>query len=131
MMKISLTINGSLLFAVYLGYSIWSLLPTAEERAEREAEYQDDLEMKKLSMYGMDDDLSRDERRERNRELFMNLPKTPTFSNQPMTPRTPRTMAFTQLNGGPAHSGYGNKSAMATATPLPFREHYGGNVDAR
>lgn len=79
------------LFTVYLVYSIWNVLPTQEERAEREAEYQSDLEMKKLSMYGMEDDLSRDERREVNRQIFLNLPKTPTFANQPMA--SPRTTA--------------------------------------
>lgn len=81
-------------------------------------------------MYGMDDDLSREERRERNRELFMNLPKTPNTPFGGM-PQTPRTTAFTQLNGGPAHGRYENRSTMGPTTPLPFREHYGGKVDAR
>lgn len=105
-------------------------MPTKEERVEREAEYQSDLEMKKLSMYGMDDDLSRDERRERNRALFLNLPKTPTTPGFGLPPGTPRTTAFHQLNGGQAHAGYGNRSGIGPAAPLPFREHY-GKADAR
>lgn len=123
-----LTIRDSVLFAVYLGYSFWSLMPTQEERVEREAEYQSDLEMKKLSMYGMDDDLSRDERRERNRALFLNLPKTPNTPGFGMPPLTPRTTAFQQLNGG--HAGYGNRGGVGPTTPLPFRENY-GKADAR
>ncbi|CZT16822.1 uncharacterized protein RCC_02656 [Ramularia collo-cygni] len=115
----------TLLFALYLGYSIWSLFPTQGERVEREADYQSDLEMKKLSMYGMDDDLSREQRREQNRAIFLNLPKTPTFA----PPFTPRTTAFQQLSGGQV-GGYGNRGGAGPTTPLPFREQY-GKTDAR
>ncbi|KAM3419446.1 hypothetical protein BST61_g5372 [Cercospora zeina] len=89
------------LFVAYLGLSLWSCIPTAEEKAEREADHQSDLEMKKLSMYGLDDDLTKEERREHNRQLFLNLPKTPTAFGTYNNPMTPRTVAFSQLSGEP------------------------------
>lgn len=118
-----LTAERSALFAVYLGHSIWSAIPTEQEKVAREAEYQSDLEMKKLSMY-QDDDMSREERREMNRQLFLNLPKTPNtpgFGVQ--NPMTPRTTAFAQLNGGamPAPTSQG----AGPSGSLPFRDYYG------
>ncbi|KAL9535795.1 Kojic acid related protein [Sphaerulina musiva] len=120
------------LFVVYLGYSAWSSIPTPQERLEREADRRSDLEMKKLSMYGLDDDLTKEERREHNRQLFLNLPKTPSFggANNPMTPRT---MAFTQLNGGEAPPMV-NVSHAGPSRALPFRDFHHGSTavpDAR
>lgn len=108
------------LFATYLFYSIWNLWPTAEEKTARDAEYESDLEMKKLSMYGYeDDDVSKEERRERNRQLFLNLPKTPNtpgFGDH--NPMTPRTTAFSQLNGGELPY----TRSTGPSGPLPVRE---------
>lgn len=120
------------LFVVYLAHSAWSSIPTRQERLEREADRRSDLEMKKLSMYGMDDDLTKEERREHNRQLFLNLPKTPSFGvvNNPMTPRT---TAFTQLNGGEAPA-YIDVSNAGPSRALPFRDfHHGSQAvpDAR
>ncbi|PPJ60001.1 hypothetical protein CBER1_02666 [Cercospora berteroae] len=109
------------LFVVYLGLSVWSCIPTPEERAEREAGHRSDLEMKKLSMYGLDDDLTKEERREHNRQLFLNLPKTPTGFGTYNNPMTPRTTAFTQLNG-----------ARMSPGALPLRDfHAAQNFDGR
>lgn len=113
----------SALFASYLGLSIWSAIPTEKEKVAREAEYQSDLEMKKLSMYH-DDDMSRDERREMNRQLFLNLPKTPNtpgFGVHGHNPMTPRTTAFTQLNGGAMPTPVG----VGPSGQLPLRDYYG------
>lgn len=108
----------------YLVYSILNLRPTPEEKAEREAERQSDLEMKKLTKYG--DDMSRDDRREMNRQIFLNLPKTPNTpgfgGNNPMTPRT---TAFTQLEGGHVSKA----SSAGPSRALPFREY--GSPDGR
>lgn len=107
----------SALFVTYLIYSVLNLRPTAAEKTERQAEREADLEMKKLTAYG--DDLSREERREVNRQLFLNLPKTPNTPGFGQNPMTPRTTAFTQLEGG-------HVSTMSGAGPsraLPFREY--------
>lgn len=111
------------LFVAYLGYSIWCCFPTDQEKAERYADHQSAVEMKKLSMYGSNADLSQDERREANRQLFMSLPKTPNTPGfgQALNPMTPRTVAFTQLNGVPP------TPRVNTAVPdkqLPFRDYY-------
>lgn len=112
----------SALFTAYLGYSIWNCIPTEEEKVEREADRRSDLEMKKLSTYGMDGDLSKDERRERNRELFLSLPKTPnTPGFGAHNPMTPRTVAFTALNGGVP----GTATGAGPSRNLPFRDYHG------
>jgi hypothetical protein len=116
---------------VFIGYSIWSVIPTEAEKVDRYAEHQSDLEMKKISMYGMDGDMSKEERREMNRQLFLNLPKTPNTPGFGVhNPMTPRTTAFTRLNGGEVSSGYYGR-AKGPEAPLPFREHYGNVPDAR
>jgi len=112
------------LFLVYLCYSLWCVFPTAQERAERIADHESAMEMKKLTMYGSDPELSQEERREANRQLFMNLPKTPNtpgFGQGGLNPMTPRTVAFTALNGVPP-----TPRVVNTAGPgkqLPFREY--------
>jgi hypothetical protein len=108
-----------------------SLWPTKAERAEREEAREADIEMKKVSEYSPDSELSREEVWERNRQMFLNLPKTP---NAPdfgrANPMTPRTVAFTQLNGGAAPTPRAGPSGG-----LKFREQYGDgkalDVDAR
>lgn len=120
----------SALFVAYLAYSVWNLKLSPEEKAEREAEAQSDLEMKKISMYGTDEDISQDDRREMNRQMFLNLPKTP---NTPgfgggLNPMTPRTTAFTQLNGGKAPAV--NTRSVGPSSRLPFRD-YDGTPDGR
>lgn len=107
------------LFVVYLGYSIWCCIPTEAESVEREADRRADLEMKKLSMYS-DGHLTKEERREQNRQLFMNLPKTPNTPGFGVhNPMTPRTTAFTQLNGGEVPM----VSKAGPSRSLPFREY--------
>ncbi|KAF2173113.1 hypothetical protein M409DRAFT_17062 [Zasmidium cellare ATCC 36951] len=109
------------LFATYLGHSIWSAIPTEREKVAREAEYQSDLEMKKLSMYH-DDEMSRDERREMHRQMFLNLPKTPNTPGFGVhNPMTPRTTAFTQLNGGAMPTPVG----IGPSGSLPLRDFNG------
>ncbi|EME89102.1 uncharacterized protein MYCFIDRAFT_129232 [Pseudocercospora fijiensis CIRAD86] len=98
----AVTIVMLVLFIAYLGYSAWNCIPTQREKIEREAEYQSNLEMKKLSI-------------EKNRQLFLNLPKTPNTPGFGVhNPMTPRTVAFTQLNGGVSSAG--------PSRSLPFRE---------
>ncbi|EGP92268.1 unnamed protein product [Zymoseptoria tritici ST99CH_1A5] len=127
----AVTVIMAALYAVFVGYSIWSAIPTEAEKVVRDADHQSDLEMKKISMYGMDGDMSKEERREMNRQLFLNLPKTPNTPGFGVhNPMTPRTTAFTQLNGGEAPSGYHGRATGPNA-PLPFRENYGNVPDAR
>jgi hypothetical protein len=97
--------------------------------------------MKKLTEY-RPQTMTRDEQRDMNRQIFLNLPKTPTtpWGRDPSNPMTPRTVAFTQLNGDAS----GNASTMPQPQPaqnqyqmpssgqgpsrlLPFRQHYGGH----
>jgi hypothetical protein len=84
--------------------------------------------MAKLSEY-RPQTMTRDEQR--------NLPKTPTtpWGREASNPMTPRTVAFTQLNGAaPQTSNHG--SSMQAVGPgqgpsrlLPFRQQYGDGVD--
>nr|POE77504.1 hypothetical protein CFP56_09151 [Quercus suber] len=106
-----------ILFSVYLILSVWSMFLTPAEKKAREVDYRTDIEMKKYINYGADANLSKEEKWEKNRQLFMNLPKTPNSPGFGLrNPMTPRTVAFTALNGGP--------STNTTTGKLPFREHY-------
>jgi hypothetical protein len=95
--------------------------------------------MKKLTEY-RPQTMTRDEQRDMNRQIFLNLPKTPTtpWGRDPSNPMTPRTVAFTQLNGGAAadastmpqasHGQYPmTSSGQGPSRLLPFRQHYGGH----
>ena len=102
------------------------MIPTQRERTER----QTDIEMKKLGEYSPDPS-TREENREMNRQIFLNLPKTPTtpWGRSNLNPMTPRTVAFTQLNGGRAASDDSFSQVSAGQGPsrtLPFREFYKG-----
>jgi hypothetical protein len=147
-----------LLFATYLVHGLYSSIPTPEERAEREADYLADIEIKKLSTYIGNDFNGRDNEFEMdNKTVFLNLPKTPkTPGFGALNPMTPRTTAFTRLNGGkapeprvvpvavassssgsansPPAAGESSRSpTSATRSPtraLPFREQFGSG-DAR
>ena len=81
--------------------------------------------------------MTRDEQRDMNRQIFLNLPKTPTtpWGRGPSNPMTPRTVAFTQLNGG-AQGGYQQHgtpqvvgAGQGPSRLLPFRQQYGDGVD--
>ncbi|GAB7366728.1 hypothetical protein MBLNU230_g0685t1 [Neophaeotheca triangularis] len=135
------------LFSVYVIFSLYSCIPTPQERASR----QSDIEMSKISQYSPDPssdggyygdknhhttnqsneeaEETREERWERNRQLFLSLPKSPVtpagFSRNPMTPRT---VAFSHLNGQEAaHERYVRQVPLpSTAGPskdLPFRAY--------
>ncbi|KXL47336.1 MAG: hypothetical protein FE78DRAFT_144283 [Acidomyces sp. 'richmondensis'] len=116
------------LFSVYFLVSIHSCWITKEEKTERLEEREFDLEMKRLqASSAAEDEMTRQEKWETNRQIFMNLPKTPTTAGFGLrSPMTPRTVAFTQLNGGPAP-----KTPVVSVTPkgptggLKFREQYG------
>ena len=78
-------------------------------------------------MLDPDAGLTKEEKSERNRQIFLNLPKTPNtpgYGQMPMM--TPRTTAFTHLSGGnvatPAPVTAGSSSV---SRPLAFREQYG------
>lgn len=119
------------IFSVYFIYSILSTIPTQRERDQRA----DDIEMKKLAEY-RPQTMTRDEQRDMNRQIFLNLPKTPTtpWGRDPSNPMTPRTVAFTQLNGG-SNPGALNKdvyvasSGQGPSRLLPFRQKYGDTPD--
>jgi hypothetical protein len=80
--------------------------------------------------------MTRDEQRDMNRQIFLNLPKTPTtpWGRDPSNPMTPRTVAFTQLNGA-APNGYQHGTPQVVGAGqgpsrlLPFRQRYGDGVD--
>ncbi|KAK5111133.1 hypothetical protein LTR62_005332 [Meristemomyces frigidus] len=113
------------LFSTYLIWSVVSMFPTKVEQMERNRQYEEDIEMKKVNEYSPDDELSREEIWERNRQMFLNLPKTPNtpgFGRQ--NPMTPRTTAFTQLNGGLA-PGPSRGDVAGPSDGLKFREQYG------
>ncbi|KAK3069311.1 hypothetical protein LTR53_012449 [Teratosphaeriaceae sp. CCFEE 6253] len=120
------------LFSTYLIWSLYSLYPTAAERAERKASKDADIELKRVNAYNPEDaELSREEIWDRNRQLFLNLPKTPNtpgFGGMKggLNPMTPRTVAFTQLNGG------GAGPSRGTTPGLQHRDGYGeGARDGR
>ena len=106
--------------------SRWKRIMNGMERA-------DNIELKKLTEY-RPETMTRDEQRDMNRQIFLNLPKTPTtpWGRDASNPMTPRTVAFTQLNGGQSAetaAGPSNQKASSGQGPsrlLPFREHYGG-----
>ena len=104
--------------------AIWSAFITKEEKAEREAEYNEDIELKNTRYtYNNEDGLTKEEKWERNRHIFLNLPKTPNtpgFGARP-NPMTPRSTAFTQLSGG-------DPNASGPSRPLAFREQYGNGA---
>lgn len=110
----------SIIFSIYIILSIWNTIPTEAERLEREKEYQSDIEMKKYTTFDPEAELSNEDRWEKNRQMFMNLPKTPNTPGFGLNPMTPRTTAFTQLNGAP-----GPSRTPRSGGGLPFREFYG------
>jgi hypothetical protein len=112
--------NGnSALFCVYFGWSIFNSFITKEEKAERLEDYNEDIELKN-ARYTMDDGLTKEEKWERNRQVFLNLPKTPnTPGYGARNPMTPRTTAFSQLSGGDANG------ASGPSRPLAFRQQFG------
>ncbi|GAB7326325.1 hypothetical protein MBLNU13_g10295t2 [Cladosporium sp. NU13] len=119
-------------FAIFLIYSALSIIPTQRERSARA----ETIEMAKLSEY-RPQTMTRDEQRDMNRQIFLNLPKTPTtpWGRDPSNPMTPRTVAFTQLNGG-AQGGYHGTpqmvgSGQGPSRLLPFRQQYGDGLDGR
>lgn len=129
----------SILFFVYLCLSCYSAFrPTPEERVQREHDRTEDIEMKKVfSYYNTQEELSKEERWERNRQIFLNLPKTPnTAGFGRMNPMTPRTVAFTALNGGKAPAQMSSREVKEETTTSPvsagsgpkgglrFREEY-------
>ena len=126
--------QNSAFFAIFLIYSALSIIPTQRERSARA----ETIEMAKLSEY-RPQTMTRDEQRDMNRQIFLNLPKTPTtpWGRDKLNPMTPRTVAFTQLNGGQAPERYvGEKNGgvgvsvsevsagQGPSRKLPFREHY-------
>ena len=131
------TSPNSALYSIYLIYSIYSTIPTQHERSLR----RENIEMKKLTEY-RPQTMTRDEQRDMNRQIFLNLPKTPTtpWGRDPSNPMTPRTVAFTQLNGGAAAADVSTMPPPMSQSPyqmpssgqgpsrlLPFRQHYGGH----
>ena len=125
--------QNSAFFAIFLIYSALSIIPTQRERSARA----ETIEMAKLSEY-RPQTMTRDEQRDMNRQIFLNLPKTPTtpWGRDPSNPMTPRTVAFTQLNGG-AQGGYQHgtpqvvSSGQGPSRLLPFRQQYGDGLDGR
>ncbi|KAK0252500.1 hypothetical protein B0A54_05758 [Friedmanniomyces endolithicus] len=120
------------LFSCYFIWSVYSMWPTAAERAERKAHKQSDIELKRVNEYSPDNELTREEIWERNRQMFLNLPKTPNTpgfggSGGGMNPMTPRTVAFTQLNGGAGPS----KGMGMPSTRQQLRDRFGGGGDGR
>lgn len=110
---------SSALFSFYTIFSCYSLMPTDAERAERQEARQSDIEMKKVVEYSPDSEMSQEGKWERNRQIFLNLPKTPNTPGFGMkNPMTPRTVAFTQLNGG-------QPTSRGPPGGLKFREQYG------
>ena len=79
--------------------------------------------------------MTRDEQRDMNRQIFLNLPKTPTtpWGRDASNPMTPRTVAFTQLNGGagaePTSQGpyQVTGAGQGPSRLLPFRQQYGNH----
>jgi len=123
----ALTSCTSVLFSAYFILSIWSIIPTAEEKAERAAEQESDIEMRKYTVdyktayESPDSEMSKEEKWERNRQIFLNLPKTPnTPGFATKNPMTPRTVAFTALNGGE-----GPSRLTRPTGALPFRQQFG------
>lgn len=122
----------SAIYSIYFIYTLPSLIPTQQERSQRA----DGIEMKKLSEY-QPDTLTREEQRDMNRQIFLNLPKTPTtpWGRDASNPMTPRTVAFTQLNGGNSASAAGKdveaqaSSGQGPSRLLPFRQRYGDGPD--
>jgi len=124
------TYRNSALFSILAIYSALSIIPTQQERSSRA----DNIEMAKLSEY-RPQTMTRDEQRDMNRQIFLNLPKTPTtpWGRDASNPMTPRTVAFTQLNGAAPTS---HNAPTQTVGPgqgpsrlLPFRQQYGDGVD--
>lgn len=120
-----LTCRGSAIFAVYVIFSAVCLWPTKEETAQRDADRDLDVEMKKIhASYAPGPQMTREEKWEMNRQLFLNLPKTPvTPGFGAKNPMTPRTVAFTQLNGGPTPG-----TSKGPKGGLKFREQYGDST---
>lgn len=128
------------LFFVYMVYSIWSSIPTEAEKAERDADRQTDIELKQAwAAVDPDAGLTQEEKWERNRQVFLNLPKTPSTPYGRMNAMTPRTTAFSALTGeqqagqqqqmpltpgeGPSQPAQ-SKSNTGTSRGLPFRKQW-------
>ena len=96
-----LTAASRCLFVVYFVYSIYASIPTKAEKDARHADRQTDIELKQAwAATDPDSGLTQDEKWERNRQVFLNLPKTPNTPYGRMNPMTPRTTAFSALTAG-------------------------------
>ena len=109
------------------------MIPTQHERARRA----DNIEMKKLAEY-RPQTMTREEQRDMNRQIFLNLPKTPTtpWGRDASNPMTPRTVAFTRLNGEGQMARTASydepiSSGQGPSRSLPFRQQYGDGPDGR
>lgn len=101
-------------------------MPTPEEKEERRA----NIELHRVEKYSASA-MSKEEQREHNRQLFLNLPKTPsTPFGKTGFPMTPRTVAFTQLSGGEQTGSPTSDTAANTlrnagpSRQLPLREYH-------
>ncbi|KAK3723049.1 hypothetical protein LTR37_002195 [Vermiconidia calcicola] len=114
------TITMFVLFILYFALSVWSSIITPAEKSERKETYDTDIELKN-ARYTYDDPnagLSQEEKWERNRQIFLNLPKTPNTPRFGGPAMTPRTTAFTQL------SGEGAPATGSSTRPLAFRQQF-------
>lgn len=127
----------SALFVVFFAFAVWSAIITKAEKDEREAERQDDIELKtaRYMSYDPDTGLTQEEKWERNRQLFMNMPKTPNTPGGQygrMNPMTPRTTAFTQLSGEQPQPQRTASGGSGPSRTLVLRQYSEGRVpDAR
>ncbi|KAK5704571.1 hypothetical protein LTR17_021767 [Elasticomyces elasticus] len=120
------------LFSCYLIWSVYSMWPTPAEKAARKANKDSDIELKRVSEYSPETELTREEIWERNRQMFLNLPKTPNTPGfgvkgaglNGLNPMTPRTVAFTQLNGGAGPS-------QAAGSTTQLRDRFASAPNAR
>ena len=93
----------SILFFIYFILSVYSLIPSKDQRSVRHSKMADIESPQSNQSYGM------------RKWEFEGIPKTPNSTRGMKSPATPRTMAFNTLDGnGPKRQG--NRD-------LPLRHH--------
>ncbi|KAJ4373793.1 hypothetical protein N0V83_002532 [Neocucurbitaria cava] len=118
------------IYALFVVVSVWSLIPTAEQKdahAAKQAEKKAEKEKWASSPY--DNEMTADEQWQHMWEL-QQLPRTPGTVGGMKSPMTPRTRAFTDLEGQPGFGGankggngwYGNQ--MQAVSPVAEQDEY-------
>ncbi|KAF2202602.1 hypothetical protein GQ43DRAFT_413406 [Delitschia confertaspora ATCC 74209] len=124
----AVTLVMLMLFAVHVLVSVWSLIPTKDERITHQTKVAE-KKAEKEKFSPIDDGMTAEQQWQHMWEL-QQLPRTPGTAGGMRSPMTPRTKAFTDLGGAPPTPGYYGVPSPIYENPYegkgkdPFRGGY-------